>query len=143
MKKLLSLVPGYVGRMGFYFLLVIVIFSVISAATGGSTVNLALVWSALVFGAVLSLADGVFALKFLGSYAVKLIVHTAIAIGAFALAFVAVSGVIEGGRSAVWSIFLFAILMCVISGIRAVIHAFAAKKENDQKSYDYLYTAKD
>ncbi len=143
MKKFIALASAYLGRVGFYFLLTLVVFSLIAQITGSSTVNLVLVWSALMFGALLGLANGVFSLKFLGIYAVKLIVHGILAVASFALSFVLCSGVIESGRSAVWSIFLFAVFMTVMEALRGIIHALATRKENANKSYDYLYTAKE
>ncbi len=131
---------AYLGRVGLYFLVIILLFSLIALVTGSSTVNLVLVWSALLFGVLLALADGVFNLKFLGSYAVKLVIHAVLAVIAFAVSFVLVSGVIETGKSAVWSIFLFACLVVIVAAVRGVIHMVCAKKENETKSYDYLYT---
>ncbi len=142
MKKFISLASACLGRVGFYFLLVILVFAMIAAVTGYATINVALVWSALLFGALLGLSDGVYTLKFLGSYAVKAIVHTVLAVLSFALSFVLVSGVIETGKSAVWSIFLFGCLAALITVIRGIIHMVCAKKENETKTYDYLYTPK-
>ncbi len=143
MKKCISLVSAYLGRVGFYFLLTILLFSLIALVTGSSTVNLVLIWSALLFGGLLGLADEVFKIRFLGSYAVKTVIHSVLAVLAFAISFVFVSGVIETEQSKVWSIFLFAILVLIVAVIRGITHMLLSKKANETKSYDYLYTSKD
>ncbi len=142
MKKYAAIVSSYLGRVGFYFLLTILLFSFVALATYSTTFNLVLVWTSLLFALLLGLADGIFAIKGKVSYALKLCLYTLIAIAAFSVSFVLISGVIESGKSAVWSIFLFAIFMVVVSGVRGAIYAVMAKKENEGKSYDYLYTAK-
>ncbi len=143
MKKFTSILSSYLGHVGFYFLLVMLIFAFVALATFSATVNLVLIWSALLFSALLALWDFAFKLKFLGAYAVKLILHTILTVLSFALSFVWVSGVIESGKSAVWSILIFSIFMIFIAGIRSVFHVMASKKENESKTYDYLYTPKD
>lgn len=143
MKKFISIASSYLGHLGFYFLLVMLVFSFIALATGSATVNLPLVWTALMFAALLGLADGVFALKFLGSYFLKAFIHVVLAIASFAIAFIAVSGVIESGRTAVVGVLFFAVLMLLITSVRCVIYYAVAKKANEKKTYDYLYTPKD
>ncbi len=142
MKKLTEILSSYFGHMGFYFLLAELPFALIALVTKSATFNLVLVWSALLFAAMLALCDLVFLVKAIRSYAVKLSIHAVLAVVCFAVAFVAVSGVIESGKSALWSIFLFAIFMILVSGIRGVLHMVLSKKENDTKTYDYLYTPK-
>ncbi len=142
MKKVYSVVSSYLGHVGFYFLLTILVFSIVALVKVSSTFNLVLVWSALLFAALLALADGVFALKFLGSYLVKLVVHIILATVAFAISFVFVSdGVIEESSTAVVGVLAFAFVMILISVVRGVIHSAFAKKENESKAYHYLYTA--
>ena len=143
MKKFISIASSYLGRLGFYFLLVILVFSFIALATGSATVNLALVWTALVFAALLWLADGIFALKFIGSYLLKAFIHVVLAIASFAISFIAISGVIEAGRTAVVGVLFFAVLMLLITSVRCVIYYACAKKANENKAYNYLYTTKD
>lgn len=142
MKKFISIASSYLGHVGFYFLLVILVFSFIALATASATFNLVLVWSALLFAALLGLSDGVFALKFLGSYFLKAVIHVVLAVASFAISFVAASGVIETGSTAVMGVLLFAVLMAVITAIRCVIYYLGSKKENESKAYDYLYTSK-
>ena len=142
MKKVYSVVSSYLGHVGFYFLLTILFFSIVALVKVSTTFNLVLVWSALLFAALLRLADGVFALKFLGSYLVKLVVHIIFATAAFAISFVWVSdGVIEESSTAVVGVLAFAFIMILISVVRGVVHTAFAKKENESKAYNYLYTA--
>ena len=141
MKKFVSLASSYLGHVGFYFLSVILVFSFIALATGSATFNLVLVWSTLLFAALLGLSDGVFALKFLGSYLLKAFIHVVLAIASFAISFIAVSGVIEAGSTAVMGVLLFAVLMVIITAIRCAFHYVGAKKENESKAYNYLYTS--
>ena len=143
MKKFISIASSYLGHVGFYFLAVIVVFASIAAVAASTTFNIVLVWTALLFAALLGIADGVFALKFLGSYLVKATLHAVLAIVAFAISFVGGSGVIEGGKTAVMGVLLFSALMVLITVIRCVLYYATAKKENENKSYQYLYTAKD
>ncbi len=142
MKKFVSIASAYLGHVGFYFLAVVLVFALIALATASATVNLVLIWSALLFAALLALADGVYALKFLGSYLLKAFIHTVLAVAAFALSFVAVSGVIQSGSTAVMGVLLFAVLMVVITAVRCVCHYVGYKKQNENKAYDYLYTSK-
>ncbi len=142
MKKFITLASAYFGRVGFYFLLTISLFAIIASATGSATVNLVLIWSALLFAALIGLADGVFKLKFLGSYPVKLMIHIVLSTLSFALSFVLISGVIESGKSKVWSIFLFLIFASLVGVVRGIFYAIMKKKQNADQSYDYLYTPK-
>jgi len=142
MKKFVSIASSYLGHVGFYFLLVILVFSFIALAAASATFNLVLVWSALLFSALLGLFDGVYSLKFLGSYLLKAFLHVVFATASFAISFIAVSGVIEAGSTAVVGVLLFAVLMIIITAIRCTFHYVGAKKENENKAYDYLYTSK-
>jgi hypothetical protein len=142
MKKFVSIVSSYLGHVGFYFLLVILVFSFIALAAASATFNLVLVWSALLFSALLGLSDGLYALKFLGSYLLKAFLHVIFATASFAISFIAVSGVIEAGSTAVVGVLLFAVLMVIITAIRCVFYYVGSKKENENKAYDYLYTSK-
>ncbi len=141
-KRLTSLLSSYLGHMGFYFLLAVLPFAFVALVTMASTFNLVVIWSALLFAALLALCDFVFLVKAIRSYAVKLSIHAVLAVVCFAIAFVAVSGVIESGKSALWSIFLFAVFMILVSVIRGVLYTLMTKKANDTKTYDYLYTPK-
>jgi hypothetical protein len=142
MKKVYSVVSSYLGHVGFYFLLTILFFSVVALVKVSATFNLVLVWSALLFAALLGLADVVFALKFLGSYLVKLVVHIILATVAFAVSFVWISGgIIEESSTAVVGVLAFAFIMILVSVVRGVVHTAFSKKENENKAYNYLYTA--
>ena len=142
MKKVYSAVSSYLGHVGFYFLLTILFFSVVALVKVSATFNLVLVWSALLFAALLGLADVVFALKFLGSYLVKLVVHIILATVAFAVSFVWISGgIIEESSTAVVGVLAFAFIMILVSVVRGVVHTAFSKKENENKAYNYLYTA--
>ena len=141
MKKFISIASSYLGHVGVYFLLVVLVFSFIAQATGSATFNLVLVWSSLLFAAFLGLSDGVFALKFLGSYLLKAFIHVILATASFAISFIAVSGVINSGSTAVIGVLAFAVLMVIIAAVRCVIYYVGAKKENESKSYNYLYTS--
>jgi hypothetical protein len=135
-------VSSYLGHVGFYFLLTILFFSVVALVKVSATFNLVLVWSALLFAALLGLADVVFALKFLGSYLVKLVVHIILATVAFAVSFVWISGgIIEESSTAVVGVLAFAFIMILVSVVRGVVHTAFSKKENENKAYNYLYTA--
>lgn len=141
MKKFFSAVYDYVGHVGFYFLLTMLVFSCIAVAKASSVVALGLVWAGITFGILMGFADYVYRIKILGSYVLKAFIHTVLAVIAFAVAFVWVADVIAEGSTAVVGVLAFAVLMAVVSVIRCVIHSILARKENAKKEYEYLYTS--
>ncbi len=143
MKKFLSAAHDYLGRVGFYFLLTLLVFAVVALATAAQVIDIGLVWAGALFGVLLAFADYVYSLRVLGSYVVKALVHTVLAVIAFAIAFIWVADVITEGSTAVVGVLMFAVLMTIITVIRCIVHTVLARKENSKKQYDYLYTPKD
>ncbi len=139
---MISFLRSYFGHMGVYFMIPMVIFGFVSIAMDSPTVNLVLIWSSLLFGALLALCDFVFSLSFLGSYLVKTVIHGVLTIVSFAVSFIAVSGVIERGKTAVYGVLLFSVLYLIVASVRLANHHAIAKKENVEKEYKNLYTPK-
>ena len=142
MKKMISFCRSYLGHMGAYFMLTMLVFGFVSLVMESPTVNLVLIWTALLFAALVALCDLVFGLSFLGSYLVKITVHGILTIASFALSFVFVSGVIERGKTAVYGVIAFSVFYLILAVIRSVYHIATAKKENAKKEYQSLYTPK-
>ena len=109
MKKWLSFLRSYVGHVGAYFMFTILAFVLFSKAIGlpSDTFNTPLVWTSLLFAALVGAADYVFRLAFLGSYYVKLVVHGILVTVSFALSFVVASDLVERGRTAMFGILSF------------------------------------
>jgi|GEM_PF-1315080 hypothetical protein len=144
MKKWLSFLRSYVGHVGAYFMFTILAFVLFSKAIGlpSDTFNTPLVWTSLLFAALVGAADYVFRLAFLGSYYVKLVVHGILVTVSFALSFVVASDLVERGRTAMFGILSFFVFYLVIAAVRCVYHSVTAKKSNERESYTNLYTPK-
>ncbi len=142
MKKMISFCRSYLGHMGAYFMLTMLVFGFVSLVMESPTVNLVLIWTDLLFAALVALCDLVFGLSFLGSYLVKITVHGILTIASFAMSFVFVSGVIERGKTAVYGVIAFSVFYLILAVIRSVYHIATAKKENAKKEYQSLYTPK-
>ena len=144
MKKGISFLRSYVGHVGAYFMFSMLAFVIFSKAIGlpSDTFNTQLVWTSLLFAALVGAADYVFRLAFLGSYYVKLVVHGILVTVSFALSFVVASGLVERGRTAMFGILAFFIFYLVIAAVRCVYHSVTTKKSNEKESYTNLYTPK-
>ena len=129
--------------MGAYFMFAVLPFVFFSYATGGTAVNLPLIWSALLFGGLVALCDFLFVCPLLQSYMVKIFLHGILSIASFAISFVWATNMIERGRTAVFGVLLFSVLYIILASIRCAYHFATAKKENAQKAYESLYTPKD
>lgn len=142
MKKMISFCRSYLGHMGAYFMLTMLVFGFVSVAMESATVNLVLIWTALLFSALVALCDLVFAISALGSYLAKTVIHGVLTVASFAVSFIWVSGVIERGKTAVYGVLLFAVFYLVLAVIRCTYHFATSKKENAKKEYQSLYTPK-
>ena len=142
MKKILSVLRSYLGHAGAYFLFTMVAFGLLSQALGESALNPVLIWTSLLFAAVVAVADYVFLLGFLGSYLLKLLIHGILTVAAFAVSFVGVSHVVERGRTGVFGVLFFALLYVVIAVVRVTYHFLSEKRENAKQNYKNLYTPK-
>ena len=144
MKKWLSFLRSYIGHVGAYFMFTVLTFVLFSKALGlpSDTFNTPLVWTSLLFAALVGAAEYVFRLAFLGSYYVKLVVHGILATVSFALSFVVASDLVERGKTAMFGILAFFILYLVIAAVRCVYHSVTTKKSNEKESYTNLYTPK-
>jgi hypothetical protein len=143
MKKVISILKSYIGHMGAYFMFAVLPFVLFSNATGGTTVNLPLIWSALLFGGLVALCDLLFVFPLIRSYMVNIFLHGILSIASFAIAFVWATNMIERGRTAVFGVLLFSVLYIILASIRCAYHFATAKKENAEKAYQSLYTPKD
>ena len=142
MKKMISFCSSYLGHMGAYFMLTMLIFGFVSLAMESATVNLVLIWTGLLFAALVACSDLVYKLSFLGSYLAKTVIHGILTIASFAVSFILVSGVIERGKTAVYGVLLFSVFYIILAVIRCVYYFVTAKKENAKKEYQSLYTPK-
>ena len=143
MKKVISIIKSYVGHAGAYFLFSILPFALFSYATGGTAVNLPLIWSALLFGILVAFCDFLFVFPMIQSYMANIFLHGILTVASFAIAFVWVTDMIERGRTAVFGVLLFSVLYIILAAIRCVYHFATTKKENSEKAYESLYTPKD
>ena len=126
--------------MGAYFMFTILLFSLVAINDG--MFRLILVWSALLFGALVALCDLVIVFPMTRSYVVNTIIHGILTIFSFAIAFVWFSGAIERGKTAVFGILAFSVLYLILAVIRCVYHFVTTRKENEKKEYQNLYTPK-
>ena len=143
MKKVISIVKSYLGHAGAYCMFSILPFALVSYATGGTSVNLPLIWSALLFGVLVAFCDLLFVFPLIQSYLVNIFLHGILTIASFAIAFVWATDLIERGRTAVFGVMLFSVLYIILAGIRCAYHFATTKKENAEKAYESLYTPKD
>ena len=137
---MISFIRSYFGHTGAYFMLTMLVFGFVSLAIESQTVNLVLIWSALLFGALTALCDLVYLFTFLRSYLAKTAIHGILTVISFAISFVAVSGVIERGKTAIYGVLFFSVFYLIIAAIRCVYHYTTAKKDNAKKAYQSLYT---
>ena len=56
MKKFVSILGSYLGRVGVYFMLVMLVFGFVSLAMASSSVGLVLIWTALLFAVLTGFA---------------------------------------------------------------------------------------
>ena len=143
MKKVISILRSYLGHAGAYFMFSILPFAIFSYSTGGATVNLPLIWSALLFGALVALCDFLFVIPLIRSYLVNVFLHGILSVASFAIAFVWATNMIERGRTAVFGVLLFSVLYIILAVIRCAYHFATMKKENSEKAYVNIYTPKD
>lgn len=143
MKKLISYVRSYLGHVGAYFMFTMLLFILFSMALGlpSSTFNTPLVWTSLLFSVLVGIADSVFFLPI--SYLLRLVVHGVLCTAAFGLSFVAVSGLVERGRTGLFGILGFLVFYIVLAVIRGVYHSVTERKAREDAGYSSLYTPKD
>ena len=91
MKKVISVFKSYLGHAGAYFMFTMLVFGIVSVSVKSATVNLALIWSALLFGGLVALADLLFVFPLIRSYMVNIFIHGILSIASFAIAFVGAS----------------------------------------------------
>lgn len=143
MKKVISVLKSYVGHAGAYFMFTMLVFGIVSYSVKSATVNLALVWSSFLFGALVALADLLFVFPLIRSYMVNIFIHGILSIASFAFAFVGASDLIERGKTGVFGVLLFAVIYIILASIRCAYHFATTKKENEKKAYVSLYTPTD
>ena len=143
MKKAISIVKSYLGHAGAYFMFTMLVFGLISYSVKSATVNLPLIWSSLLFGALVGLADLLFVFPLIRSYMVNIFIHGILSIASFAIAFVGASDLIERGKTGVFGVLLFAVIYIILATVRCVYHFATTKKENEKKAYVNLSTPKD
>ncbi len=143
MKKVISILRSYLGHAGAYFMFAILPFALMSHATKGTTVNLPLIWSALLFGTLVAFCDLLFVFPLIRSYMVNIFLHGIGAVASFAIAFIWATDMIERGRTAVFGVLFFSVIYIILATVRCVYHFAATKKENAEKAYESLYTPKD
>lgn len=142
MKKMISFIRSYLGHMGAYFMLTMLVFGFVTVALESPTFNLVLLWAALLFAGLVALCDLVFGISVLGSYLAKVVIHGILTVASFAVSFILVAGVIERGKTAVYGVIAFSIFYVILATVRCVYHYATAKKENAKKDYQSLYTPK-
>ena len=143
MKKFISVVKSYLGHAGAYFMFTMLVFGLIAYSAQSATVNLPLIWSALLFGALVAFCDLLFEFPLIRSYMVNIFLHGIGSVASFAIAFVWATDLIERGRTAVFGVLLFSVLYIILATVRCVYHFVTTKKENAEKAYESLYTPKD
>ena len=142
MKKFISGLGSYLGHVGAYFMFTMLVFGVASKISLGTTVNLVLIWTSLLFAAMTGLADLIFRIRSLTSLFVKVLLHGIATVASFAVAFVLCSNVVERGKTALFGVLLFALLYIVLATIACVYRALAERKANGEASYQSIYTPK-
>ena len=143
MKKVISVLKSYLGHAGAYFMFTMLVFGIVSHSVQSATVNLALIWSALLFGALVALADLLFVFPWIRSYMVNIFIHGILSIASFAIAFIGASDLIERGKTGVFGVLLFTVIYIILAAIRCAYHYSTTKKENAKQAYVNLYTPKD
>lgn len=143
MKTVISIVKTYLGHAGAYFMFTMLVFGLISYSVKSPTVNLPLIWSALLFGGLVALWDFLFEFPLIRSYTVNIFLHGILTIASFAIAFVWATDLIERGRTAVFGVMFFSVLYIILAVIRCVYYFATTRKENAEKAYESLYTPKD
>ena len=140
MKKFVSILGSYLGHVGVYFMLVMLVFGFVSLAMASSSVGLVLIWTALLFAVLTGFADFIFRFSSMSLF-VKIVIHGILTTASFALA-TGVSGVLERGKTLVFGVLVFVLCYAVVATIGAVFHIVCEKKETDKKAYQNLYTPK-
>ena len=143
MKKVISVLKSYLGHAGAYFMFTMLVFGLVSYAVQSTTVNLPLIWSALLFGVLVAFADLLFVFPLIRSYMVNVFIHGILSIASFAIAFVWATDLIERGKTAVFGVLLFTVLYIILAVIRCVYHFVTTRKENEKQEYVGIYTPKD
>ena len=142
MKKFISGLGSYFGHVGAYFMFTMLVFALIAKISLGTSVNLVLIWTSLLFAALTGLADLIFCIRSLTSLFVKVFLHGLATVSSFAIAFVFCSDVVERGKTAVFGILLFAVLYVILATIACVYRMATERKEINKESYQNLYTPK-
>jgi hypothetical protein len=143
MKKAVSILRSYLGHAGAYFMFVMLVFGLISYSVKSTTVNLPLIWSALLFGGMVAFFDFLFVFPLIRSYVVNVFIHGIFTVAAFGISFVWASGLIERGKTGVFGVLFFSVLYIILAVIRCVYHFATTKKENEKAQYTNLSTPKD
>ena len=140
MKKFVSILGSYLGHMGVYFMLVMLVFGFVSLATASGSVSLVLIWTALLFAGLTALCDFLFRIASMSLF-VKIVLHGILTTAAFALA-VGTSGVLERGKTLVFGVLLFVVCYAIVATVGALFHIAMEKKESSSQEYKNLYTPK-
>ena len=143
MKKIISFFRSYLGHVGAYFMFTMLLFILFNMALGlpSDTFRAPLVWTSLLFAALVGIADYVFLLSV--PYFMKLVLHGVLSTAAFGISFVAISGLVERGRTGLFGILGFLLLYILLAAIRGIYHSVSEKKANARSKYTSLYTPKD
>ena len=140
MKKFVSILGSYLGHMGVYFMLVMLVFGFVSLATASGSVSLVLIWTALLFAGLTSLCDFLFRIASMSLF-VKVVLHGILTTASFALA-VGTSGVLERGKTLVFGVILFVVCYAVAAVIGSAVYIAMEKKEANKQGYQNLYAPK-
>lgn len=140
MKKFVSILGSYLGHMGVYFMLVMLVFGLVSLATASGSVSIVLIWTALLFAGLTALCDFLFRIASMSLF-VKILLHGILTTASFALA-VGMSGVLERGKTLVFGVILFVVCYAVAATVGALFHIAMEKKESNGQEYKNLYTPK-
>jgi hypothetical protein len=155
MKKVSALVKSYLGHAGVYFMFTLLPFWLFAyldwyiayidpnKTDPAKVVSMALIWSALLFGALVAFCEFIFEIRWLRSYMVKTFLHGISTIASFSIAFIWTtrsSNTIERGKTAVYGVLFFSVLYIILASIRCAYHFATKKKKNEKQAYDSIYT---
>ena len=140
MKKFISILGSYLGHMGVYFMLMMLVFGFVSLATVSGSVSLVLIWTALLFAGLTALCDFLFRIASMSLF-VKIVLHGILTTASFAFA-VGASGVLERGKTLVFGVILFVICYVIVATIGSVFHIVLEKKDSSRQAYQNIYAPK-
>ena len=141
--KFFGKVKSFLGHMGFYFTLIVMMFNTfisIVYPNGNKIFETKYFGHILLFSAIYALCNFVLDIKFIESYLAKLALHFVLIVFDFAIVIGWLSGAASSGKTTIFVTLAFAFFYLIVEAVRAAVYFSTHKKKNETVEYKNLFS---